>query len=282
MTASTKPKTPTMTLPVNEDVTVAEIDKFCKSASRLALSQVVDDVQVKETLVTEDGERRRNFVVTIRFFPAKQYEEEYNTTPINVLESLGLPFGLILKKEIQVELKKLNADIKGQFANVGKGRKAPQNEAGGDGAESENDEGEDGEASGGKDEARTKAASRDDVSEVGEGDADEEKRIRQTRQQSYESDSEDDEAETVAGEDNEDTQDAEVDGDAAVPADDSRSSVSSTSSTSDLIPLIGKYLSDTCSVVVPGSFSFHSGAKSSCSFNLSVSLFFRLPGPFVF
>ena len=266
-----KPKTPTMTLPVSEKMSVADIDKFCKTASRLALSQVVDDVQVDETLITEDSERRRNFTVTIRLFPASQYQDEYNTTPGRVLTSLGLPFGLILKKEIQVELKKLNSDIKSQFANVGKGRKAPQNEVSGGAEDSDDDDAED-DASGEKEAARTKAATRDDVSEVGEGDAEEEKRIRQTRQQSYESDSEDEEVESVAAEEDEDEDAADSDADEI--HDDGLTNPNI--ATSARVRSVDKYLSDTCSVVVPGSLSFKYKGESQCSFNLSVRSIFSL------
>ncbi|KAI5119511.1 hypothetical protein M0805_002447 [Coniferiporia weirii] len=171
MTASTKPKTPSMTLHVRPDADEGELKTFCKRASRLTLSQIVDKVEVDEQLAST---RRRQFSVSVSFYPRKEYQEEYDVEPTEILSAFNTRFPLLLKKEIMLELKKLQADIKSHLADVGRGKAETQ---------AENDDEEEGAA----------AVVNDNVSEVGDGDADDEKRARQTKQiATYDSDDESD------------------------------------------------------------------------------------------
>lgn len=170
MTASQKPKTPSMSLPllsyVREDVTQA----FCKHANRLTLSQITDNVQVNELLAST---RRRQFKVSISFYPKDEYREEYDVEALEILSAFNTKFPQILKREIQIELKKLQADIKA-LSDVGKGSTINNN-------------------TDGDDDANFESLPTDNASEAGDGDADEEKRARQSKQQAtYESDSESD------------------------------------------------------------------------------------------
>ncbi|EGO02141.1 hypothetical protein SERLA73DRAFT_86356 [Serpula lacrymans var. lacrymans S7.3] len=177
MTASQKPKTPSMTMEVRSGIPQIDIDTFCKKASRLALSQVVDDVTVKERLTVKGEARRTEFVIDIAFFPKEEYREEYDVEPAEILASFATKFPLILKKEIQNEMKKLDADLKNQIAELGKGKAAKEgvaveNEADGDGGEAPSRDKED-----------------EERSEQGDGDAEDAKRARQRKEQtSYESD----------------------------------------------------------------------------------------------
>lgn len=251
----------------------ASIESFCKKASRLTLSQVVDNVVVEETLVAEDdgASRRRNFTVTMHLFPRNQYEEEYETSPKEVIHALGSAFGVVLKKEIQLELKKLNSDLKNQMANVGKGHAAPTEDRGGE--DDEDDEAEGDAPDVGNQEPASKLPPRDDASENGDGDADEEKRVRQTRQQSYESDSEDE------GEDPVDERQSEKGDDigSEAPSSDSEGDGSMDGEVrvtwAERIRLAGERLADVCTFVSPGSFSFEHKSRSQCKFDLSVSSF---------
>ena len=172
MTASTKPKTPSMTMRVNPGVDEKLIQSFCKRASRLSLSQVVDKVLVNENLTST---RRRHFTVNISFYPKEEYRGEYDVEPVEILQSFSTKFPLLLRREIQVELKKLQADIKSHLAEIGLGRGEPRaREAGED------------------DDAGDAASVLNDAeSEVGDGDADDEKRQRQTKEiETYGSDDE--------------------------------------------------------------------------------------------
>lgn len=182
MTASTKPKTPSMRITVRPGRSTEEVKKFCKAASRLTLSQVVESVVVTEKLVAEQGQRNKVFTVKIKFFPEEEYRAEYDITPTEIKQSFGTKFAQVMKKEIQVELKKLDADLKNQMSALGKGRveREPRNGGGAAAEEGEDDE--------------PAAPADDSVSEVGDGDADTAKRARQQAEQvSYESDEESEE-----------------------------------------------------------------------------------------
>ena len=181
MTASTKPKTPSMRVTVRPGRSAEEVKKFCKAASRLTLSQVVESVVVTEKLAAEQGQRNKVFTIKINFFPEEEYRAEYDVTPTEIKKSFGVKFAQVMKKEIQMELKKLDADLKNQISALGKGRaeKEPRSD-GGTGEEAEDDE--------------PAAPGDDGASEVGDGDADTAKRVRQQAEQvSYDSDEETDE-----------------------------------------------------------------------------------------
>ncbi|TRM68131.1 hypothetical protein BD626DRAFT_555014 [Schizophyllum amplum] len=191
MTASQKPKTPSMTMKVRKGVSEADIALFCKRASRLTLSQIVDSVTVKERLMVEGDARRTRFAVDLAFFPRAEYTAEYDVEPAEILAAFATRFPLTLKKELTAELKKLDADLRAQIQELGKGMKPRENE----GQETPDDE--DGEAG----DSVPKPRDDDDGSEDGDGDADEEKRQRQRKQMAtYEDDEDDEEEEEAQGE----------------------------------------------------------------------------------
>lgn len=188
MTASRKPKTPSMSMAVRKGVALSDIDTFCKKAGRLTLAQVVDKVTVKETLTTNGSSRTKDFSIDLAFYPRQDYQAEYDVEPSEILSAFGTKFPLILKKEIQNELKKLDQDIKSQLTEIGKG-KAIRQRAG----EAEDQSGENDGEEGGR-----KGRDDDEASEVGDGDATSAKRQRQTKEQAtYDDDDEDDEDEPM-------------------------------------------------------------------------------------
>jgi DNA-directed RNA polymerase I subunit RPA1 len=177
MTASQKPKTPSMTMKIRPGTPQEDIDLFCKRASRVKLSQVVDSVVVREELKVEGRARRTQLTADINFFPQDEYQAEYDVDPLDILEVFATKFPLMLKKEILKEMKKLDADLRGQIADLGKGKKAKE------GADDE-EAGEDEEG-----DSTKKKKDAGEGSEVGDGDADDEKRARQRKEQaSYDSD----------------------------------------------------------------------------------------------
>ena len=180
MTASQKPKTPSMTMKVRPDITAEDITMFCKRASRVTLAQIVENVEVKEQLRVEGETRRTQFTIEIKFFPKVEYQAEYDVEPSEILAVFATKFPLTLKREMQNEMKKLDADLKSQIAELGKGKKTKSRQG-----DDEND-GDDNE------EAPTKRKDDDEESEAGDGGADDEKRARQKKQQAtYESDDSD-------------------------------------------------------------------------------------------
>ncbi|KZT13040.1 beta and beta-prime subunits of DNA dependent RNA-polymerase [Laetiporus sulphureus 93-53] len=190
MTASTKPKTPSMTMKVRESVPESDIDAFCKKATRLALSHVVDKVIVTEQLIVNGRGRSKKFTIELVFYPEAEYRSEYDVKPKEILTVFGANFPLLLRKELQLELKKLDADVKSQMKELGKGKVVRERAAVADtGKEGGNDDDE----QAGKDD--------DEVSEVGDGDAAAVKRQRQMSEQAtYDDDEEDYDVASVLGE----------------------------------------------------------------------------------
>ncbi|KAF9268176.1 beta and beta-prime subunits of DNA dependent RNA-polymerase [Marasmius fiardii PR-910] len=188
MTASQKPKTPSMTIRVRPGTPQEDIDRFCKRASKLTLSQVVERIAVTEKLWTHGDSRRRLYTIEIFFFPREEYEAEYDTDPAEVVSSFGVKFPLTLKKEMTAEMKRVDADMRSQISQLGQGKKSQS---------------KDNEAAEGDDDGEEPKSLRndDDGSEDNDGDAGNAKHAREQKEQaSYESDdddSEDDDEELV-------------------------------------------------------------------------------------
>ncbi|KAI0774421.1 beta and beta-prime subunits of DNA dependent RNA-polymerase [Fomes fomentarius] len=181
MTASQKPKTPSMTMKVRPNTPPSAINSFCKRASRLTLSHVVDKVTVTEQLVLKGESRSKEFKIDLEFYPRAEYEEEYNVTPFEIMAAFATKFPLIFKKELQVELKKLDADLKSQRTELGKGR-AVREQTGQAAADEEE----------GEDTGNRRRDDDDETSEIGDGDATTSKMKRQRKEQAtYDEDDED-------------------------------------------------------------------------------------------
>ena len=190
MTASQKPKTPSMTMKVRSGTIPSDIKSFCKKASRLSLSHVVDKVVVTEELILKGESRSKEFTINLDFYPRAEYEQEYNVTPFEILAAFGIKFPLIFKKELQLELKKLDADLKSQRAELGKGRAVREHQGSAAAAEEEGEEPN----SRGRDDD-------DEASEIGDGDAATSKMKRQRKEQAtYEDEEEDDQEADQGGE----------------------------------------------------------------------------------
>jgi hypothetical protein len=193
LAASRAPKTPSMTIPIAKDVSVDQADAFARRASRVTLSQVVDKVTVVERLAVNNQARRKQFTIDIEFYPEEEYRAEFEVSPGQLVGAFGTRFALILKHEIQAEMRKLAADLRSQISELGKGRSAPMGEEGTSAAARVGEEDAD---------AEEPPPRRDDDedSEVGDGDASREKRHRQKQQQtSYESDEDEEEEEDGDG-----------------------------------------------------------------------------------
>lgn len=178
MTASSKPTTPTMKLPLREHISDKDIEIFVKQVSRLTLSEVVERVTVTERLSSKSSEsdsRQRKYTVLLEFYPPEEYGTEYEITPEQLHESLAWHFAPRLKKEIQNEIRRV-AKTKEQEAQVGKGRKV---RVGGDeGDEEEVDR-----------EPDVRRRGRDDELDNDDEDSYQLKRAAQAKQHEYEADS---------------------------------------------------------------------------------------------
>lgn len=229
-----------------------DIDIFCKRASRVTLSQIVDTVSVLEELKSQGEARRTQYTIDISFFPKDEYQAEYDVEPLEILGTFATKFPLILKKEMQVEMKKLDANLKSQIAELGQGRKSRSGGA---------DAGEDEEGDG---EVPSKKKGDDEGSEVGDGDADDEKRARQKKQQAtYDSDEEND------AEDEEAYDDAAIEAAFASDAEEEEETVKKKSRSSGFKAEVNT-VSDlfTRNLRYATSFTF---AENGCTFQLEVS-----------
>jgi hypothetical protein len=188
MTASRKPKTPSMTITAAKGISEDQVDAFARRASRLTLSQVIERVTVEERLTVNNQARRKQFTIDIVFYPEREYRAEFDVSPMELVHAFRNRFPLTLKREIQLEIKRLAAELKRQADEIGKGTTIPQGEGGTSSAVGHAEEDVDADA--GEPAPRRDA---DDESEAGDGDASIEKHQRQKQQQtSYGSEEDED------------------------------------------------------------------------------------------
>ncbi|KAJ3775489.1 RNA polymerase I largest subunit [Lentinula raphanica] len=204
MTASQKPKTPSMNMRIRPGTLQEDIDVFCKRASKLTLSQLVESVTVTEQLQAEGDSRRMQYTVHINLFPREEYEAEHDVEPDEILSAFAVKYPLMLKKEMTIEMKKLDEDLKSQIAQLGKGKKQRGDRGEPVAADDDNEE----------DTGNAKRRNDDEGSEIGDGDADDEKRARQKKEQATYDDDDSEEEEEEIGAYNDDELEAELADDA--------------------------------------------------------------------
>lgn len=102
MTASKVLKTPTMALHFIEEIPLADREKFARGISRRSLAEVVDEISVKERLVSDT----RTYEVKLALYPALEYTEAYTITVEDVARTLETKFIPILDRLMKAELRK--------------------------------------------------------------------------------------------------------------------------------------------------------------------------------
>lgn len=107
MTASSAIKTPQMTLPIWDDVSDEQADLFCKSISKVVLSEVVDKVTVIETTGSSDGNApSRSYAINMKFFSKEEYNEQYDVSAEELQNVISNKFLTQLETAILKEVKK--------------------------------------------------------------------------------------------------------------------------------------------------------------------------------
>jgi DNA-directed RNA polymerase I subunit RPA1 len=120
MTASAKIGTPVMTLYKIDEVTLEEAEKFAKSISRLALSEVVDKVVVTEKVGRGKVHGHSRFYqVRFEFYPADEYCAEYNIQARDVLNAVAARFLPMLQNKIKGELRKKQDKVSDAAPEIG-------------------------------------------------------------------------------------------------------------------------------------------------------------------
>ncbi|KAI7821035.1 hypothetical protein BC939DRAFT_504581 [Gamsiella multidivaricata] len=185
MTASTKLKTPTMTLNIKPGVTESQLQSFCQDTSRLTLTQLIDNVQVTERLISKSAatnqKRHKVFAIRLNLFREDEYQAEYGVTSDDVERVIELQFIKKLETAILRDLRRVYRKTKGTSEDeIGKPSKAKD-------AAAANEDRDD----------ETEISRRDaggDESDDGDGDATSEKLSKRSKQQaSYEEPDSDDE-----------------------------------------------------------------------------------------
>ena len=132
MVASRDIKTPNVTLPMLSSTIDEEADKLAKQLNRIILSQVVDEIAVTEKVVKDKEDEMggtKVFVIRLKLYPRKEYEEEYMITQDEVETALSTEFLKGLAKMIKTTVKKTPGGRKKKIGdteatpNVGQGRK---------------------------------------------------------------------------------------------------------------------------------------------------------------
>lgn len=111
MTASTKIKTPLMTLPLLPEVTEDQKVDLCGQLSRLVLSQITKSVEVSEKITKTDGGRTKIDIVRVNFWTEEEYEEEFGFSKGQLEHVLEKRFVTQLYRAIDRELKKLGIKV---------------------------------------------------------------------------------------------------------------------------------------------------------------------------
>lgn len=141
--------TPTMTLSMNEEISLEDARKFAKGISRLSLAEVVDKVSVTERQGrgTSYDEARR-YEVKLDLFPRADYEQEYAITVQDVISTIEYRFlpalQVLTRKEIKRrgDEKSLKAQIGRSAGRVEEERARPEADREG-GNDDSDDEGDD-------------------------------------------------------------------------------------------------------------------------------------------
>lgn len=122
MTAAKKIKTPTMLLPLRTETPAKKASQFCKSAGKLTLAQLVDDVSVSEKTTAKSAEtnylRSKTYSIRLNLFNENEYNEEYRVSAKRVKEVLATSFLKDLEELIRKDIK----DTK-KVEDIGKGHK---------------------------------------------------------------------------------------------------------------------------------------------------------------
>jgi DNA-directed RNA polymerase I subunit RPA1 len=109
MTAARKIKTPTMLLPLRPETSEKKAASFCKSVSKLTLSQIVDNVYVTEKTTAKSAEnnyhRSKTYSIRLNLFNESEYNQEYRVTASRVKEVLSTSFLKDLEELIRKDIK---------------------------------------------------------------------------------------------------------------------------------------------------------------------------------
>ncbi|OAQ35870.1 beta and beta-prime subunits of DNA dependent RNA-polymerase [Linnemannia elongata AG-77] len=226
MTASTKLKTPTMTLNIKPGVTESQLQSFCQDTSRLTLAQLIDNVQVTERLISKSADtnfrRHKVFAIRLNLFREDEYLSEYGVSAEDVESVIESQFVKKLEGAILKDIRRFRSarKTKGTSSDdIGKGKKVRSSgsddldvsktngaEDSDEDEEDSDNEGLDGDASAEKSSKRSKQQASYD-----EPDSDDEEVIKSADKAQKELDGEDSDVDSDESADSEDEVEDEAD-----------------------------------------------------------------------
>jgi DNA-directed RNA polymerase I subunit RPA1 len=126
MTASTKPKTPQMSVPFREGVARADAEAVCRQLSRFTLDLIVEEATVTEQLLSKNqcgGERQRSYTVRLKFCDRAIYKKEYGLSSKEVQTAVAKRFVKRLVAAVSRDLKRgsRNKDDVADEEEIGRG-----------------------------------------------------------------------------------------------------------------------------------------------------------------
>jgi DNA-directed RNA polymerase I subunit RPA1 len=120
MTASAKISTPGMTLYPVPEMSIEDADKFAKSVTRLSLADLIDEVEVSETVGRGTAFlQAKTYEIRLGFFPAKDYREEYAIKTDDVYMAVAKRFLPALQGAIRKELRKKGEKVSAARPDIG-------------------------------------------------------------------------------------------------------------------------------------------------------------------
>jgi DNA-directed RNA polymerase I subunit RPA1 len=120
MTASAKISTPGMTLYPLPEMSLQGTEKFAKSITRLSLADLIDEVEVRETVGRGTAYlQAKTYKIRLVFFPSEAYCNEYAIETDDVFMAVAKRFLPALQAAIRKELRKKGEKISASRPDVG-------------------------------------------------------------------------------------------------------------------------------------------------------------------
>ena len=120
MTASRSIKTPNVTLTMRPTTTDEEADQLAKRLNRVVLAQLIDEIIVTEKVGKENEElgSTKLYVVHLKFFPRREYEQEYMITSEDVQSVLSTQFLRHLAIRVKSTVKRTSSGRKKKIGDT--------------------------------------------------------------------------------------------------------------------------------------------------------------------
>jgi DNA-directed RNA polymerase I subunit RPA1 len=180
MTASVKPKTPTMKLPITSSAAGSSqrLSSFQKRTSRTTLSQALDKISVQESISSiregDDIMRQRVYELCFKLYSIEDIRKEFEIELDDIWNSFAKSFTPLFESEVAKEIKRGMKEAGRQAINLGKGKRKQKEGQ----EENENDENDAGTSRKGK-KRRSDDEGSDDEDDM--EDAKKEKRMKEQK-----------------------------------------------------------------------------------------------------